>query len=115
MSTLKRYLKGDIITAHSAIDATATSSEIVIEGFNAALVSILITGTGTWKIDLQGRFNTAGTVMNIYDNNDVQLTTDNITASRMKLFVAIPDLITIVATEVVSGATCTVTVQPINV
>jgi hypothetical protein len=115
MATLKRYLKGDIITAHNAIEDTATSTEIDISGFNAMLVSVLITGTGTWKIDLQGRFNTAGTVMDIYDNNDSQLTTGNLTASRMKLFVILPDLIKIVATEVSGTATCTVRIQPINV
>lgn len=107
--------KGSVFTAHSAIADTATSTEIDTKGFNAVLVSVLISGTGTWKIDIQGRFNTAGTAMDIYDNNDNQLTTGNLAASRMKLFVAIPDLIKIVATEVSGTATCTVRVQPLNV
>lgn len=114
-SQIDEIKKGSIITAHSTIAATTTSAEIDTRGFNAVLVSVLISGSGTWKIDIQGRFNTAGTSMDIYDNNDNQLTTGNLTASRMKLFVAIPDLIKIVATEVSDGATCTVRVQPLNV
>jgi hypothetical protein len=106
--------KGLITTVHSAITATATSAEIDVTGFNAVLVSVLITGTGTWKADVQGRFDATGTVMDIYDNSDNQLTTGNLTASRMKLFVAVPNFIKIVATEVVDGATCTVRIQPLN-
>jgi len=112
---LDNVYKGNVITAHSAISATATSAQIDCKGKNAVLVSILITGTGTWKFDIQGRLDGSGTYMDIYDNADSQLTTGNLTASRMKLFVAIPDMIKIVATEVVDGATCTVRVQPINV
>jgi len=112
---LDSVYKGQAVTAHSAITATATSTEINAKGYNAVLVSVLISGTGTWKIDVQGRMNTSGTVMDIYDNNDVQLTTGNLTASRMRLFVAVPDLIKIVATEVSGTATCTVRVQPLNV
>ena len=111
---IDKYYKGNVIVAHNAIDATATSTEIGIAGYSAVLVSIIINGVGTWKIDIQGRLNVNGTIADIYDNNDVQLTTGNITASRMKLFVAVPELIKIVATEVVNGATCTVTVQPLN-
>lgn len=115
MLDYKKTNKGEIKTVHSAISATATSTEQYISGYNAVLVSVLIEGTGTWKIDVQGRFDTSGTVMDIYDNNDNQLTTGNLTASRMKLFVAVPDLIKIVATEVSGTATCTVRIQPINV
>jgi hypothetical protein len=111
----KDWGKGPVSAVHNAIDVTTTSSEIDLTGFNAVLVSVLITGSGTWKIDLQGRFNTDGTVTDIYDNNDNQLTTGNLSANRMKLFVAIPDLIKIVATEISGTATCTVRLQPLNV
>lgn len=107
--------KGSVFTLHSAIEETTTSDEINLSGYNAVLVSVLISGSGTWKIDLQGRFDTNGTAMDVYDNNDNQLTTGNLTASRMKLFVAVPNLIKIVATEVSGTATCTVTVLPLNV
>lgn len=113
--TYRAVYKGDITTVHNAISATTTSAEINISGYNAVLVSVLISGSGTYKIDLQGRFDSSGTVMDIYDNNDTKLTTGDLTANRMKLFAAVPDLITIVATEVSGTATCTVRVQPINV
>lgn len=112
---IDQIMKGNISTVHSVIEATATSAEVDCKGFNAVLVSVLISGTGTWKIDIQGRFNLAGTSMDLYDNNDTQLTTGNLAASRMKLFIAIPDLIKIVATEVSGTATCTVRIQPINI
>ena len=107
--------KGAITTALNAITGTTTASEVNTEGFNAVLVSVNISGTGTWKVDVRGRFDVSGTVMDIFDNNDRQLTPGNLTASRMRLFVSIPNLITIVATEVADGATCTVRVQPINI
>jgi hypothetical protein len=109
------YEKGLAEKVHNGIAATATSDPIDCGGFNAVLVSVLITGAGTWKIDIQGRLDGSDTFVDIYDNNDNQLTTGNLTASRMKLFVAIPGEIKIVATEVADGATCTVRVQPINV
>jgi len=107
--------KGNVTTAHSAIAATATSKFIKTKGFNAALVKVTIAGTGTWKIDVQGCNTEQGTFVDVYDNYDNQLTTGNLTASRMRLFVGLPDNIKIVATEVADGATCTVEVQPINI
>lgn len=112
---MERTYKGPVTELLTTINTTTTSSEVNIDGHNAVLVSVLITGTGTWKVDVQGRFNTSGTVMDIYDHNDNQLTTGNLTASRMKLFVCVPDLIKVVATEIADGATCTVRIQPITV
>lgn len=107
--------RGNVKTVHSAISATATSSEIQITGYNAVMVSCDITGTGTWKVDIQGRLDSNGVVMDLYDNNGNQLTTGNITADRMQLFLVCPELIKVVATEVADGATLTVTIQPMNV
>jgi hypothetical protein len=107
--------KGLITKTHNAIEATATGEEIDVSGFNAILVETKIVGVGTWKIDIQGRLDGAGTYADLYDNNDNQLTTGNLTASRIKLFAAVPNLIKVVATEVADGATCTVRVQPINI
>lgn len=109
------WSKGNAVNVHNAAAATATSAEIDITGFNAVLVSIKITGTGTWKIDVQGRLDDTGTAADLYDHNGNQLTTGNLTASRGVLFVGVPDLIKFVATEVDGAATCTVDVQPINV
>ena len=108
------WSKGNAETVHDAITATATSDEIDVTGFNALLVSVLITGTGVWTVDIQGRLDTGGTAMDIYDNNDNQLTTGSISESRLKLFYPVPDLVKVVATEDTDGAACTVRVQPIN-
>lgn len=115
MMEIDQIMKGNVATVHNGISATATSGQIDCRGFDAVLVSILISGEGTWKIDLQGRLNSADTFIDVYDNNDAQLTTGNLTASKMKLFIAIPDTIRIVATLVSGTATCTVKVQPVNV
>jgi hypothetical protein len=112
---MDRFIKGEITTAHSAIAATATSTDIKCKGFNAVIAEITITGTGTWKIDVQGRMDNNSASINLYDNNDNQLTTGNLTASRTKLFVAVTDFIRIVATEVDGTATCTVKIQPVIV
>jgi hypothetical protein len=108
-------IRGNVKTIFNAIEETTTSSEIQLSGHNVVMVSCDITGTGTWKVDIKGRLDSAGTVMDLYDNNDNQLTTGNITADRMKLFLVVPELITIVATEVAAGATLTVRIQPMNV
>jgi hypothetical protein len=107
--------KGLVTKTHDGISATATGEEIDVTGFNAALVSVEISGTGTWKIDVQGRLDGTDAFKDLYDNNNNQLTTGNLTASRTKLFAAIPNSIRIVATEIDGAATCAVRVQPINV
>jgi len=107
--------KGNVKTMLTAVSSTTTSAEERISGYNAVLVTVLINGAGTWKVDIQGRLDASGTVMPIVDNNDAPLTTGNLTVSTMKLFVSVPDLITVVATEIADGATCTVRIQPLNV
>lgn len=106
--------KGNVTTVHNAITATAsTSTKVNCKGYNALLVKTTIgAGGGTWKIDVKGSNTEQGTYVDIYDNYDNQLTTGNLTASRMRLFVAVPDWVQIVATEVVNGSACTVEVQP---
>lgn len=106
--------KGNVTTVHNAIVATAsTSTKINCIGYNALMVIVTIgAGGGTWKIDVMGSGTQQGTYVDIYDNYDNQLTTGNLTASRMRLFVAVPDWIQIEATEVADGSACTVEVQP---
>lgn len=115
MQQIDSIYKGNVTPAHSAISGTATSAPIDCRGYNAVLVKVAISGTGTWKIDVQGCNTPQGTFVDVYDNYDNQLTTGNLTASRMRLFVAVPDNIKIVATEVSGTATCTVEVQPMNI
>jgi hypothetical protein len=108
-------IRGNVKTIFSAIEETTTSSEIQLSGYNAVMVSCDIAGAGTWKVDIKGRFDVNGAVMDLYDNNDNPLTTGNITADRMKLFLVAPEFITIVATEVATGSTLTLRIQPMNV
>jgi hypothetical protein len=106
-------MKQTPILAHSAIDATATSAEIQVSGASIVMLDIEISGSGTWKVDIQGSRLLGGTYKDIYDNNGNQLTTGNITASRIQSFFIVSDFIKIVATEVANGATCTVNVIPV--
>jgi hypothetical protein len=79
------------------------------------MVIVEAISAGTWKIDVQGASATGGTFVDLYDNYDNQLTTGNLTAARGRLFVAVPNFIKIVATEVVDGGACTVKVIPMVV
>jgi hypothetical protein len=106
-------MKQTPIIAHSAIAGTATSAEIATGGANIVQVDVEITGAGTWKIDLQGSRLSGGTFKAMYDTFGNQLTTNNITASRMQTFYIVADYIKVVATEVVDGATCTVYLTPV--
>jgi hypothetical protein len=113
-----RGSKGAVSTVFNGIQANATSPVIDCSGYNAVLVSVNFTdgaGTGVFSFALQGKFDTGGVMMDIYDNNGNPLTTGNITTNQVKLFAAVPDFIQIVATEITDGATITVRVQPINI
>ena len=107
--------KGTVTIAHNAITVTTTSTTISTVGYNAVLISTLITGTGTWNVKLQGKFTEDGTFMDMYDNNGNLLSYGNLSTSAIRLFTSVPDYIQIVATEITDGATLTVEVQPINV
>ena len=109
------YDKGEVIAVHSGLTATATSSEFVSNGYNAMLVEVIITGSGSWTISLQGSSSSGGTFSNVYDNNKTQQTTGSISASRIQLFTVTPDFMKIVATEDSGTATCSVNVIPVNV
>ena len=101
------------ILAHNAVDATTTSAEINVGGASIIQLDIDIAGTGTWTISIQGCKASGGTFKDIYDNNGSQLIASNITASRLQTFLVVADYIKVIATEVVSGATCTVNVIPV--
>lgn len=100
---------------HTNTSVSNTSTTVDCTGFNACLVSVNITGTGTWNVSLQGKFTSDGTFMDIYDNNGNQLSFGNTSTNQIKLFVAIPNYIQVAATEVVDGATLTTKVLPINI
>lgn len=107
--------RGAVTTAHSAITATATSSIIHADRHNAVLVHFDIDGTGAWTVKLQGALTSAGTYVDLYDNNGTLMSTGSISADRCYLFIGIPEYIKVVATEDSGTATATVIVQPITV
>lgn len=113
---IDRFNKGSVITAHSAITATATSTPINCIGKNAILVKVTITGgANNWTFKPIGSFTRNGTYVDCYEqaNTGVMiLMSYQCNASRMFLFKGIPDWVEIVATENVDGSTVTVEVQP---
>lgn len=105
--------RGTVITAHNAISATATSAEIDLGDFNFIDLSASITGTGTWNVNVQGRFNSSGTYMDLYNSAGDQITLGNLSSNLMKQGLKVPRYIQIIATEIVDGATLTIRVQPV--
>jgi hypothetical protein len=109
--------KGAVTTAHSAIATTTTSAEIDCRGFNGILVGIELSAAHNWTIKVQGSSISGGTFKDCYElaNTGVMtLMSHQTNSNRIIAFKGIPDYIKIVATEDEDGATCTVTVQPIN-
>lgn len=110
--------KGGVVTAHSAITATATSSEIDCSGFNAVLVEASLSGAYNWTFKVQGCLQSGGTFVDCYEQantGSMVAMSYQTNASKIFLFKGIPDYIKIVATEDADGATVTVKVQPLNV
>jgi hypothetical protein len=105
--------KGDVYTIITAT-TTASSTEYNVTPYNGIFLSAKFTSAATWKLDVKGRLDTAGTTMDIYDNNGNQLTTLNITSSRTCLFAAVPNYVTISAYLVDGTASLTVRMQPIT-
>lgn len=114
INSFEKSVKGDVYQVMTS-SVTVSSQEFNISGYNAVLLSSKITAAATWKIDVQGRLDTAGTTMDIYDNNDALLSTGNITANRTKLFAALPDFVTFNATLVDGTAVLTLRMQPLNI
>lgn len=109
---IEKILKSNPITVHSAIAATATSSEIDCRFYNGILLEVSISGTGTWKADIKGSMVSGNSFVDVYDGS-TQMTSGNLTTSRIFYFKGVPDYIKVVATEVSDGATCTIKVQPL--
>jgi len=110
--------KGGIVTAHSAIVATATSAEIDCRGYNAVLIEASLSATFNWTFKVQGCMVSGGTFVDCYEQantGSMVAMFHQTNASRIFLFKGIPDYIKIVATEDADGATVTVKVQPLNV
>ena len=107
--------KGNIITAHSAITATATSAPINCQGKNALLVYFTTSAANNWTIKIQGSDTRNGTYADCYElanTGSMAAMSYQLNANRVFLFRGIPDWIKVVATEDADGATVTVKVQP---
>lgn len=108
--------KGAVTTAHSAIAATATSSEIDCRGFNSLIIHWVSDQTDkTWTISVEGAMGSGLTFVPLLDKA-TGLAASEITTDISGWFVIsnVPDYIKIVATEVDDGATVTCKVQPFN-
>jgi hypothetical protein len=118
------FYRGGVQTAIAAgTNATTTSGELTYKigggdydevTFNAILVHVYITGTGSWKIDHQNVPVSGRAGINSYDGS-VQHTTGNINASGSYLFKGISKFGKIVANEVADGSIVEVLVEPINI
>ena len=112
--------KGNVTTAHSAITATATSAKINCKGYNALLVLVDLSATGTpnWTITVNGAMGEQETAVawNQIDNASVvAMSSGALTADAGFTFIGVPDWVTITATENSGTGTCTVKVQPFNI
>jgi len=107
-------IKGMVTTAHSAITATATSSEIDCRGYNSLLIHWVSNATDkTWTIQILGAMASGATFVEwITSSGASNLYTTDI--SGFFIVQGIPDFIKIVATETDNGATVTCKVQPVN-
>jgi hypothetical protein len=107
---------GAVTTAHSAITATATSSEIDCRGFNSLRILWVSDATDkTWVISLAGAMTSGGTFvppLSVADGTaKLEVTTD---ISGYIIVYGIMDYMKVVATETDDGATVSCYVQPFN-
>jgi len=111
--------KGSVTTAHNAITATATSTEVDCRGYNAILIEATISvAAKNWIFKVQGCVVSGGTFIDCYEQANtgvMTLMSYQTNVSKIFIFKGIPDYVKIVATEDEDGATVTVKVQPLNV
>ena len=112
---IEKCLKGNVITVHSAIEATATSDPVDCRGYNALLVYFDTSAANNWTIKVQGAPSRNGTYADVYElanTGSMAAMSYQLNADRVFIFKGIPDWVKVVATEDVNGATVTVKVQP---
>lgn len=109
-----RMSKGGLTPALASITATTTSGELNCSGYNSVFVEVIVTGTGTWTVALQGSLTSGGTFVDLYDGATA-MSKQGIAASQIFLFKGIPDFLKVVATETADGATVSVRLLPLNV
>lgn len=110
--------KGAWQKVHSAITATATSSAINCEGYNAILIQNSISGAANWTYSLTGSFTENGEYSALYEQantGSMAAMSYQTNAGSMFLFKGVPDWVKVVATEDAGAETVSVWAQPINV
>lgn len=105
--------KGSVTTAHNAITATTTSTEVDCTGYNGLIVHATMTGSKVWEVKVVGSPTTGGTFVDCYDAA-TQMTLTSSTG-KCVLWKGIPEFVKIVATEHSDGGACTVVVQPVMI
>jgi hypothetical protein len=105
--------KGSVTTAHNAITATTTSTEVDCTGYNGLIVHATMTDSKEWKVKVVGSPTTGGTFVDCYDAA-TQMTLTSSTG-KCVLWKGIPEFVKIVATENSDGGACTVVVQPVMI
>jgi len=124
--TIENILKGTstlihIITLTASLtgDATYTSEETSIVGFNSILLeTTLETAGNTAKTDIAGAFSSSGTMIEIFDkDSSAQMTTGLLTSSRTLRFIGLPDYLgftTTLSAGMTAGISVTVMILPLN-
>lgn len=105
--------KGSVTTAHNAITATTTSTEVDCTGYNGLIVHATMTDSKVWEVKVVGSPTTGGTFVDCYDAA-TQMTLTSSTG-KCVLWKGIPEFVKIVATENSNGGACTVVVQPVMI
>lgn len=113
---INKMSKGAVTTAHSAITATATSTEIDCTGYNTISVECTISGMGTgstWQIDVIGCAVSGGTFLVVYDDAHTLMQVSEMGTSQTHTFRGVPNYTEITATLSGTG-TITIKVTPFN-
>ena len=107
------------LTATLTADATYTSGETIIIGFNSVLVQTTLgTAGNTAKTDISGALSSGGTMTAIFDKDtSAQMTTGLVTSSRTQRFTGLPDYVgfsTTLSAGMTAGSSVTVKILPLN-
>ncbi|MEW5804071.1 MAG: hypothetical protein AB1847_18405 [bacterium] len=116
-----RQSKGEVVIAHNAITATATSAEIDCRGFNAVSIECAVSAisSGNWLVEILGCAISGGAFGNCYELQAgtweiMQTPTLDADGNYTFLVRGIPNYIKIRATRTTDG-TLTCTATPMNV
>jgi len=106
------------LTATLTADATYTSGETSISGFNSVLMeAIFVSGGRTAKVDIAGSLSSGGTMVSIIDKDTSAQMTVTFTANKTVKLIGLPDYLGFTATlsaGITAGASVAVKILPLN-